>query len=1047
MTTTAFSIYNASAGSGKTYTLVKSYLKILFADPTDDAYKKILAMTFTNKAVHEMKQRVMNTLHDFSQDEVSEKNKGLLEDLALELGLSEKKIQQKSKRIIKNIIHNYAYFGISTLDKFTQKIVRSFATDLGLPVSFETHIDTNELLEEAVDAVVSKAGSDKELTSFLIQFSLEKSFEDKSWDITYLLNDIAKLLTNENDAKDIARYKEVSLDRFVAFKAHLQKNIAAYEDQASATAASLLQLFNDKGFDIASFSGRYFPNYLQKIVDKEFGFAKKYVEPDEIKVNKSAVDREQILKSEPEILEYTQKIFGLLQKKEFYVSFLGNLNALSLIHQIQEELDRIQDEKNIISINRFNAIVSEHIIEQPAPFIYERLGEKYRHFFIDEFQDTSVLQWNNLIPLIDNALAGQDMAGAKGSLLIVGDPKQSIYRFRGGKAEQFIGLSQNDNPFSNPSKETLVLGTNYRSYDQVIQFNNMFFKQIAQEFTHPDYRTIYENESVQKVNAKHGGFVQIEFLDVEQLEEEQTKNELYLATTLKTINSILEQGFHFSEIVLLVQKNKEGSWLANYLTEHQIPILSPDSLLLKNSSEVLVLVDVLKYLINNLDKESKARFLYYLAKNRQSTLETHDFIAQGLSFELETELEQWLQSFGIELHFNEAKKLNLFAGVHYLSQVLFQETKTNSYIQYFLDVAYERSLKNQNSITDFLDFWHLKKNKLSVPAPEHVNAVRIMTIHKSKGLEFPVVIFPFAEKDYSKSKDKLWVNTSDFKDWNMPVALINNNKDVANFDEEISSIYTFKKQEEMLDHINVLYVALTRAEEQLYIITCKKESKNVLSNNMSSYFVKFLRSQNIEVPDQFVYSFGNPQRVSEKSVDAIEDQLKPHPIKTIEDTLSSADIKIAQKQALMWDETQLNAVEYGNLIHELMSKLETKEQVPKLIQKAIWEGLFTQEAAAQIEQKMFEILSHKELQPFFDAEAKIYSEQMILQAHFPNAKPDRLAIKGKLAYILDYKTGKEYEHYKKQVAEYAQILEKMGYQVVQKSLVYIHEDELKVIHL
>ena len=238
----------------------------------------------------------------------------------------------------------------------------------------------------------------------------------------------------------------------------------------------------------------------------------------------------------PDLLATTQKIYRLFGKKYFFEAFLKNLVPLSLLNSISQEIDRIQNEQQILSISQFNSIIYEELKNQPAPFIYERLGEKYRHFFIDEFQDTSELQWQNLVPLIDNALSGEDDYGKQGSLMIVGDPKQAIYRWRGGKAEQFMKLSNDENPFSNPLKATISLDTNYRSFSEVIEFNNGIFKILSNEFENPAYHSLYQNYSHQNTNSKKGGFVEISFIDNNLLDDEEiTKEDLYLAEVLQTI--------------------------------------------------------------------------------------------------------------------------------------------------------------------------------------------------------------------------------------------------------------------------------------------------------------------------------------------------------------------------------------------------------------------------------------------------------------------------------------------------------------------------------
>ncbi|MCA1965249.1 MAG: UvrD-helicase domain-containing protein, partial [Flavobacterium sp.] len=471
MNTTAFAIYDASAGSGKTYTLTKEYLKILFLATNDDAYRKILAITFTNKAVEEMKTRIVSSLYQFSLDNTSEKAMELLKDVASETKLSIATLKDKSKAIIKNIIHNYAAFDISTIDKFTHKVIRTFAQDLNLPSNFEVSLETDSLLQEAIDLVISKAGDDVSLTKLLIEFSKEKTDDDKNWDISAELLKVAQLITNENNSEEIKELSEKSIDDFGVVKKKLQDEIKQLKIDCKAIAQSVLDSIDGNGVSRKSFYRSLVPNFLEKIVDDKIAINEtviKYLDGSESGYSKTVLqsDKDFIDEKASEILASVLTINEKVGKISMYEAFLQNLNPLSLLNTIYQEFKQIQEEQNLVSISDFNKIIHNEIQNQPAPFIYERLGEKYRHYFIDEFQDTSVMQWQNLIPLIDNALSGQDDFGQQGTLMLVGDPKQAIYRWRGGKAEQFIDLAKEDkkhNPFSNKDKETLRLGTNYRS--------------------------------------------------------------------------------------------------------------------------------------------------------------------------------------------------------------------------------------------------------------------------------------------------------------------------------------------------------------------------------------------------------------------------------------------------------------------------------------------------------------------------------------------------------------------------------------------------------
>ncbi|PXY40256.1 ATP-dependent helicase [Flavobacterium cheongpyeongense] len=1051
MQSPSFSIYDASAGSGKTYTLVKEYLKIILSSPKNDAYRNILAITFTNKAVHEMKSRIVGSLSEFTKDEPSAKAIDLMEDLSRETGLSVIKIKTKSQNIIKHLIHNYAAFDISTIDKFTHKVIRAFAHDLNLPMTFEVTLDTENLLIEAVDAIIAQAGQDETLTKLLIDFTMEKTDDDKSWDVSREILETGRLVLNENNRNEILHFHDKSIEEFVVIKKKMSVLCADLESENNVFALNLLRLIDENGIDVKSFSRGTFPHHLESIRDGKFNPRNKtFHEFEDIAINKAAKDKALIENLIPEFLVVLSKIYKNFEKRDFYKAFLKNITPLSLLNTVSNELAKIQSEQNVLSISEFNAIIHREIQNQPAPFIYERLGERYRHFFIDEFQDTSEMQWQNLIPLIDNALSGQDDFGNKGTLMIVGDPKQSIYRWRGGKAEQFIELSKDVNPFNNPDKLIKHLDTNYRSYSEVIDFNNAFFKLISTEFSNEDYKNLYENHSFQNTNSKKGGYVNISFLPLIEKsdfdeEEELEKSDLYVQSTLSTIQKVIFEGFEYKDIVVLTRKRGQGITIANYLTEQNIPLLSSETLMIQNATEVRLIVHLLKYLNNSVDLEAKANFLHFLANTKEIEMPIHDFIAEGMNQKSENDFEKWLLAFDVSLSFENIRKKSLYEAVEIIISKFLLPSEGNAYVQYFLDIVLERDIRNQAGIADFLNYWDKNSEKFSIPSPEGNNAVRIMTIHKSKGLEFPVVIMPFAEEDYNrKPKDKLWLDTED-ENLGVPKALIDNSSTVESFGESASVVFNLKKQEELLDNINVLYVALTRAEEQLYIISqsLKERKDGELPNNMASFFIKYLMHRGVYDSEKPAYEFGNPKKLS-LSVKTI-DSVKTIPV--VSEILNPKNIKIAQREALMWGTHQQEAISYGNIVHEILAFVKDKSDIDLAITKAIENGLITDNQKEIVSKTLQEIVNHPGISVCFDGKNVVLNEQNIVQKHGKTLKPDRIVLtKNKEAYLLDYKTGAKNPKYVNQIQEYQKAVEDLGYKVLKRVLVYIGT-EIDVVNL
>ncbi|MGG7036080.1 MAG: UvrD-helicase domain-containing protein, partial [Flavobacterium sp.] len=620
-----------------------------------------------------------------------------------------------------------------------------------------------------------------------------------------------------------------------------------------------------------------------------------------------------------------------------------------------------------------------------------------------------------------------------------------------GKAEQFIELSKKENPFGNIEKQGVSLGTNYRSYSEVIEFNNAFFGFLSAKFENEDYRDLYENHSHQQTNNKKGGYVNISFIpEVKKAdfgsedEENPTKDNLYFEAVLQTIEKVKSKEFSFKDIVILTRKNGQGTLIANYLTEKGIPILSSESLLLGASTEVKVIINLLRYLNNPSDLEAKAYFLYYLA-NRQEKWPVHDFIAQGMEQRNESDFEQWLQDFGTGgFSFQNLRKKSLYEAVEIIISKVIPTRDRNAYVQFFLDLVLEHDFKKQAGISEFLNYWETDSEKLSIPSPEGNDAVRIMTIHKSKGLEFPVVIFPFAEDDFSKGpREKMWLN-ADEEVMGLPKVLVDKSSKVEGYGEEASMVYSQKKQEELLDDINVLYVALTRAEEQLYVISLQmsRNSHGNYPNNLATFFIEFLEGEGFD-EGVLEYEFGNSEKLSKSK--EIKDEILVVPQLAM--TLDASKIKIAQRESLMWDTKQQKAIEYGNIIHEILSFVKTKYDVDLAITKAIENGLIVFGQREEVLKTIAEIVNHTDLELFFSEKFKVLNEKTIIQKEGSLVKPDRMVINNQNEiYLLDYKTGAHQPKYQQQLDNYQIAIEKMGYKVVKKTLVYIGES-LEVVNL
>lgn len=1038
-----FKIYNASAGSGKTYTIVKDYLKIIL---TSEAYlpqRHILAITFTNKAVDEMKRRILDTLMRFSKPLILQSNDALFLELSKELNLSAKALHHKSRALIQKILHNYGSFEVSTIDKFNQKLIRTFAYDLELPMNFEVALDKDLLLQQAVDRLIYKAGRDSELTEVLVQYAFSKTDDDKSWDIALDLNNTAQLLTQETAAPYLDLLSSQDLSAFRKFSRMIEKERVLLSDQIVFAAKEVLEKMSAIGLEFSDFIRGSIPKYFMALASKRTDL--KHDAAWQLNITTTAFYTQ---KAPPQIKEkidhirpFITKVFETTTKALYRLKYLRNIQQnttpISVLTLIQKELNALKKEQNLILISEFNSLISKEIKSQPTPFIYERIGEKYDHYFIDEFQDTSEMQWENLTPLMANALAHK-----RGSVLLVGDPKQAIYRWRGGHPEQFINLINNATTFPIQPK-VLDLPVNYRSCENIVAFNNAFFEHISQTlFSSPSHKKIYQSARQAPFHTKQG-YVQLNFLSLQKGDD---KDLCYAEQVFRTISNYMaaSEKANYKHICVLVRKQKEGIAVAEYLTTKNMPIISDQSLLLSSSKEVQFIVAVFKYILDPNDTMSQLQLLNYLI-DRLNIQAGHEFRVKHLHLKPALFFKA-LRSLGIQFNEEEALGQPIYEAAEMIVSAFDLVDTSDAYVQFFLDFIFEYTLKHSSSLPQFLEHYEQKKENLSIISPRGVDAIQIMTIHKAKGLEFPVVIFPYAALNIYKEIDpKEWVPTSHI-DADFPYFLMNYNKDFQHFNNASKAIYEAHQSKLELDNVNLLYVALTRAVAQLYIIG-EAPSKNQQPSVLKTYsdlLVGFLKARGKWQADTLEYSFGTPEGMPEEI--RLKFQTRT-PKKFISTPIKERNISIVTKVAYMWDHQQVEAIEKGNLVHLLLSKIYTQADIPIAIQESSAQGLITKPQGRQLSKVLQSIVTHPQLKRFYSNEVEAYNEREILTESGKIIIPDRLVVQknGRTA-IIDYKTGNFNPKHQEQLNNYKETVQKMGYDVIEKILVYIYPGiEIKTV--
>lgn len=1046
MTTQApVTIYNASAGTGKTYSLVKHYIKSLLLSNTRNKHRHLLAITFTNKAVAEMKERVLNTLSSFiSYEEKAGDMPAMLEDITRETGLNISRIAEKSKTLLHEILQNYAAFDIITIDTLTHRIIRTFSKDLELPGHFEVSLDTRELLTRAVDRVVDKAGSDNNITQALVNFALHKTDEDKDWNITRDLNGIAQLLTKENDTAAIAAMQSHSLEDFDKLKIILKKEKETVLKVTKERAQHLLEQLASLGVQDEDFARKTFFNFIVKVttspIDVRYSDESKWQnEIDDYPFYKKATPQQ--AKDAIDSIREQLVTFFKDSKADFYTlsklsQFSKNLAPLSTLRLIHEELTHIKLEENILPISDFNGIINKSLREQPTAFIYERLGERYSNYFIDEFQDTSILQWNNLIPLIENAIISESQDSIPNSLLLVGDPKQAIYRWRGGKAEQFAELSQGKATISNVETAVVPLEKNYRSYAQIVDFNNAFFSHVAPLFSNEMYANIYAQDNKQDHQGHDGGLVSISLMEAENKAE---KNEVYPPKVREIINTVTQDGFEKSDICILVRKNEHGAILAQFLADHNIKVVSSDSLFINSSDTVVFITDILTLQNQPKNQPVAIRALDFLAR-KYNLEDLHLFLDEWLQHKDAVDIYQYLEKLSLSFSSKHFASLPLYEGVEYIIRSFHLENLSDAFVVGFLEVTFNYTTAQNKGLVGFLSYWEEKKSALSIKAPLQKDAIQIMTVHKSKGLEFPVVIFPYADAElFSIKNEHHWYDVPPEKYVGFSKLMINHSASVAHYSEQGAQRYEQRHSELHFDAINVLYVAFTRAVQRLYVVCSFRESEN--PKHYNTLISHYLNDLGVLEKDKTEYTFGKASRNKHKENTEEETLHIPFTSSPKEDH----NIKIITRKGLNQNQEVEKAIAYGNLIHELLAQINTTQDIKKALRNFVIEGRLLKNETPFFKDKLTQVVLHPDLQQFYKEENTVYNEQAILSKSGDTFIPDRIVVlPNNSVTIIDYKTGVPKEEHSYQLDNYASLLEEMSFQVNQKLLVYIN-DSITVI--
>jgi len=1032
-----FQIFRSSAGSGKTYTLSLSYIALALKGGRygyADYYRKILAITFTNKAAAEMKERV---LEYFAVLSLEQDKDGILDWLLKETKLEKEVIFKRSKVIHNHILHHYADLGISTIDKFTYKIVRTFANDLGLAHNFDLEMDNYKIIQPVVALLLGKiSDGGGDLSKALIGFAMQKAEDGKSTNIERDLEDFAQQLFKEEVSQFISE-KQLTVGECMQVKKDLQIQKDTCAQKIEDLADKVCVYFDAKGLTKDHFKSGTFYNFFTKNVgstnDSKWiptaTLQKNIANDDWVAKSKSDEIKELVAFCKTDLQQFFSDLMELLSEYISVKSVLKNMYSIAVLNELMAEVKAYKKEQNVEQIAEFNKKIHHVVTNQPSSFIYERLGERYNHYLIDEFQDTSLLQWQNILPLITDSLD-------YGKSLLVGDGKQSIYRWRGGEVEQFFQLPSiykgDDLVFKkdwerklNDHNKVDNLVSNFRSRKEIIAFNNQFFE-TTKTLLSPDLLGIYDKHSQECDNAKDGGYVHVQFFEDK---EEESYQEQILAKMIEEIQKLkVENNFNYKDVTILCASGKKVALVAESLSLAQIPVISNEGLLLSKSDKVNMVLANLRVLQNpenNIAKSAVADYLY------TTVLGAENFHELNISLTSANGFDALLKKANIFITPRKLLEEPLYEMVEQLIRLL--NLKEDVYLQFFLDVVLAYSEKKGSSLSEFLLWWEERKNKEAIVVPESADAVQVMTIHKSKGLAFNVVMIPFNWDGGRKTKD-IWVDTSTEFNKQLPAALISSSKNLDH--SYFKGDYRKEKDLTFLDNLNKLYVAMTRPKERLYVFAKAipdKLNENFYTNgNLNSMLYKYAEQYPLLIGDEDASHSENPKLIANFKVENAKKL----------DWREVISLKHSAEE--IWDvETQNAKKDWGKLLHLALEGIHYLHQKEEVIETLYATGKCTKVDYEKLKVTVDELLSNSEIIEYFSDKWEVKTEKEILMPLGNTYIPDRLLFdtSSDKVIIIDYKTGEEKATHIQQIINYADALFQMGKKNIEKILIYTNNDK------
>jgi ATP-dependent exoDNAse (exonuclease V) beta subunit len=1054
-----FLIYRASAGSGKTYTLVKEYLRLVLSD--SENFRSTLAVTFTNKAAAEMKTRIVESLVKLSRGE----------DKTLEVTLRsegvKKNIPLEAANVLQKTLHQYSYFSVSTIDSFFHKIIRSFAKELKLQLGYDIELDKKEVMDKIVNDLldsITSADNDK-LRQYLEKYVFYSIDDDKGWKIELRIKAIAdeifkeaywirKSLRNTEDLTD----SRDAMDAFTDLLYAILSTFDTHMRERSIEAEELLHKF-DLSIEDFPYGKSGFMNYLiKKIRFKDYEPGKRVLEAC------ADINKWLTKKSSPNVMIAAKGgLFSILKETISYYEknsrkyntakeLVKTVHILGIFGDLLEKLKIYRDENKTMLISDTNNLLRSVISDDNTPFIYEKTGNIYRNFLIDEFQDTSTFQWKNFLPLVQNSLSENNFS------MVVGDVKQSIYRWRNGNMKLLLeGVREDLTGFDEMIDERL-LDENRRSRKNVIEFNNGFFREAADIIAErvPEGKSglildAYKEVEQKSTFSKDGGSVYVDIIKND--EEDVSSREISIRRTIEAVQKAIAAGYRQKDIMILVRNKADGSEASYYLTEAGLRVVSSDSLLLTNSPRVKLLVNLLKYIGNSENYFARTEILYnYLRFFKEESYGKYslheifnDWKKKNNSI-FNTELPDGFINQRTNTIHPDFFGLSLYETLENLIRIFELNSGSDTYLLRFLDVIREYSIKNNSDITAFIDWWEENQSDYSIIVPESEDALRVMTIHKAKGLQSPVVILPYCNwnMDISGNRDMIWAS-SDVVPFDCSSAFYVK-AEKALEKSYFSEDYSEEAALTNLDNLNLLYVAFTRAIDHLIV--------NIPESGSTKYVTGKLISEVLQEDSPLHGFISNEMAFGDVEIKEEGKSEIPYKIDNLISSEFKGKLSIKSTVGESIDESERieEIKNRGSIIHKALSYINNKSEIDSAIERLVLDGEISADDVKSLKVLLNNFFKNETVKKWYGGEYELIAEEGILLTPelvkknngIRSVRPDRIFKKDNSLIIVDFKTGsdKSHEKYQKQINFYADILTEMKYEISGKYIYYINSNKV-----